>query len=180
LRRFDLEDIDMMEREVERLGLDSQAEYRSIYRGLLVEMMENGHTYEAVAGGLGVTLETLERWEKDHEEWLHAKKVGYGLALRYWEKVLNDTATGKADRAKANAVIFKLQNTFESLYENKSGNGSAPVTIVIDTGIISKDEKDVTESIKTTPLKTEAKRIDTVKETPQLFQQPEIIELEDL
>lgn len=179
MRRFDREDIDMMSREVERLGLDNQAEYRPIYRGVLVEMMEKGHTYEAVAGGLGVTMETLQRWEEENEDWLHAKKIGYGLALRYWEGVLNDTATGKAEKGKANAIIFKLQNTFESLYENKSGSGSAPVQIFIDTGIADKNEKDVTESVKSTslPIK-EVKVIENPKNDDGLFEQEEIMELD--
>lgn len=193
MRRFDIEDLDMMAREVERLGLDDQAEYRPLYRGILVEMMEKGHTYEAVAGGLGVSMETLQRWEEEHEDWLHAKKVGFGLALRYWEIVLNDTATGKAEKGKANAIIFKLQSTFDSLYENKSGSGAAPVQIFIDTGIKEPEERDVSAPMKESKsFNISAKKLEAPSEErgrasdnessghPKFFEQKEIIILDDL
>ena len=60
--------------------------YRPEYCQLLIEHMEKGLSYEAFAGVVGVSKQTIYDWEKANEEFLDAKNRGIERARLFWEQ----------------------------------------------------------------------------------------------
>ena len=62
--------------------------YKSEYCELLIQHMAEGMSYEAFAGhpDVAVSKQTIYDWEKEHPDFLDAKKKGFQLCQYAWEQ----------------------------------------------------------------------------------------------
>ena len=61
------------------------AKYRPEYCEKLIEHMTKGLSFEAFAGVLGVTKQTLYNWAEENPQFLDSKKIGTEKARLWWE-----------------------------------------------------------------------------------------------
>lgn len=60
--------------------------YNKKYCQQLIEFAKTGKSYEAFAGFLGVSKQTIYDWEKRHPEFLDAKRQFRALSQQWWEE----------------------------------------------------------------------------------------------
>lgn len=58
--------------------------YKEEYCEKLIEHMAKGLPYETFAAEIGCCRATLYNWEKEHDEFLDAKKRGRDLGYKWW------------------------------------------------------------------------------------------------
>lgn len=85
------------------------SKYKPEYCDVLEGHFEQGYSYEAFAGRIGVSKQTLYDWEKAHPEFLDAKRRYEGLTQLFWEGRLIALAKDK-DEGNATAIVFGLKN----------------------------------------------------------------------
>jgi transposase len=86
-------------------------DYRPEYCQKLIDFCSLGRSYEAFAGFLGVSKQTLYTWEKKHPEFLDAKRIARAkaqLTLEGWGEDLMKGNFGKG--ASASVWIFMMKN----------------------------------------------------------------------
>lgn len=86
-------------------------DYKPEYCEMLIKYMSQGRSYEAFAGFIGVSKQTLYDWEKVHKEFLDSKKIGRAAAqntLESWGESLVKGHFGKG--ANTSAWIFMMKN----------------------------------------------------------------------
>lgn len=97
--------------------------YDPIYCEQLISHMEQGLSYEAFAGFLGVSKQTLYDWEKANPAFLDAKEIGIQKSRMFWEKlgidhILNVSenygkdAGSKSKSLNAAVWCFNMKNRF--------------------------------------------------------------------
>lgn len=96
--------------EVKPLGRPSG--YRSEYCEQLEKHMSFGFSFESFAGEVGVCFKTLYNWEKQHEDFLQAKKRGTAKSLKFWEHMGISGAGGMIDGFNVVSWIFNMKNRF--------------------------------------------------------------------
>lgn len=62
---------------------------------MLVAHMKKGLSYESFSAEIGTHRNTLYNWEKDHPEFLDAKKRGMDLCQAFFEKIGNAAMVGE-------------------------------------------------------------------------------------
>ena len=70
--------------------------------------LADGYSVLALAGEIGVSLQTIYNWMDANPDFLDAVKDGQAAAGRWWEDRLRDIAEGKD--GNATAAIFGLKN----------------------------------------------------------------------
>lgn len=83
--------------------------YKPEYCEMLLQHCEEGYTFEAFAGRLRVCTQTLYNWEKEHPEFLEAKKAALNVMLYSDQIVLNHGAKGLIENYNAASQIFKMK-----------------------------------------------------------------------
>jgi len=61
--------------------------YRPEFCEMLIEHCREGGSIEAFAGTIMVSIDALYDWFDKHEDFRHAKKIGYSLSLAWWENM---------------------------------------------------------------------------------------------
>lgn len=84
--------------------------YKPEYCEKLIEHMAEGLSYEAFAGAVRVSVDTLYQWEKDQPDFSEAKKIGVGVSRIFWEKM--GIAGVHAEVFNASVWIFNMKNRF--------------------------------------------------------------------
>lgn len=93
---------------------------------MVVQDMAKGYSFEAFAGLVGVSKETLYQWVKAHPDFADAKRRAFEVSRRFWEdaavaNLLNTSESGfdemgnKVSRSKSlnsTAWIFNMKNRF--------------------------------------------------------------------
>lgn len=108
--------------------------YEPLYCQMLIDHMEKGFSYESFAGTIRVCKKTLYNWEKEFEEFLHAKSIAIELCRLHWEKVGIDgvyheaikTDDGMTINRSINATVwvFNMKNRFG--WRDKQPDEDAP------------------------------------------------------
>lgn len=106
----------------EARGPGHPTHYDPIYCEMLIKHMEDGLSFEAFAGVIGVCEKTLYNWAKAHPEFLQSKKLGKAKSLKFWEEqgvkgLYNETikdGDGMTITRSINATvwIFNMKNRF--------------------------------------------------------------------
>jgi transposase-like protein len=94
------------------------SKYKPEYCEQLIEHMEQGLSFEAFAGSIGVCKQTLYTWTEEHEEFLDAKKRATEKSRLFWEKMGIDNIINvsefKGDSTSLNSAVwvFNMKNRF--------------------------------------------------------------------
>lgn len=83
----------------------------------LIDHMAQGYSFESFAGLCEVDRDTLYQWLKTNEEFSDAKKIGFEMNRRFWEKVGIDQAV--EGKGNSTAYIFNMKNRFPSEWRDK-------------------------------------------------------------
>lgn len=89
--------------------------YSPEFCDMVLEVMSQGYSKEAVAGHLEISKDTLYNWEKEHKDFSDALKRGVELSRVFWEKIGIEHITHFAKSGKqlnATAWIFNMKNRF--------------------------------------------------------------------
>lgn len=110
---------------------------------MLIEHMRGGLSYESFAGIIGVVKQTLYNWEKEHDEFLDARKQGDMLSLLYWERkgidgLHNESfkdEDGMTVNRSINATmwIFNMKNRHKWRDKHEDDEDKKPPTSTIPT-----------------------------------------------
>ena len=105
-------------RHIELMARGRPTKYKKEYCDELIEHMSKGLSYEAFAGAIGVCKQTLYTWEKEHEDFVDAKRRAVEACRIFWEKlgidhILNETEyQGGSKSLNASVWIFNMKNRF--------------------------------------------------------------------
>jgi hypothetical protein len=86
------------------------SEYRSEFCTMLIQHMADGLSFEAFAGVVHKSKDTLYQWVKKHPEFADAKKKGDAESLLFWEKMGITGMVGKLKGFNVAAWIFNMKN----------------------------------------------------------------------
>lgn len=75
----------------------------------MINYMKAGKSYEAFAGHIGVAKQTLYTWEKEHPEFLDAKRIARGKCQEKLEEMAHKLVTGQY-KGNASMLIFMFKN----------------------------------------------------------------------
>ena len=104
-------------------GIGRPTLYRPEYCEQLIEHMGTGLSYEAFAGKLGVSKQTIYDWEKANPDFLDAKNIAFEQSRLFWEQkgidgLFSETFEDKDAKTRSsksiNATIwlFNMKNRF--------------------------------------------------------------------
>ncbi len=106
--------------ETRKVGRPSK--YDPKFCEMLIEHMTQGLSYEAFAGFIGVSKQTLYTWEQNNPEFLDSKKIAVEKSRLWWEQQGQDglwaisekNADGTHVTKSINAAmwIFNMRNRF--------------------------------------------------------------------
>lgn len=100
-----------VEQTKKRVGRPSK--YNDDYALRLLALMEDGLSFEACCGDLGITKDTGYRWAKEYPEFGHAKDLGEVRGQLFWEKAaISGMWSDKESRFNTTAFIFVMKNRF--------------------------------------------------------------------
>lgn len=85
------------------------SDYDKKYCNMLIKYMAQGYSYEAFAGLIDVCKQTLYNWEKEHPEFLDAKRRARSKCQAKLEQLGHDLVTGKS-KGNASVWIFMMKN----------------------------------------------------------------------
>lgn len=128
------------------------SKYRKPYCKMLLDHMEAGLSYEAFAGLIRVSKDTLYEWEKKHPEFSDAKRIGESLARIYWEKVGRDGLYNETIKDNDGMTVTRSINSTIWIFTMKNRLGW-------------RDQKDVKAVVETKDLDQETK----IKQRAELF-----------
>jgi len=77
---------------------------------LIKHMGEEGLSYETFAVVVGTWAATLYNWEKEHPEFLEAKRKAFEANRIFWERIGLAGMAGKIDGFNATVWIFNMKN----------------------------------------------------------------------
>jgi hypothetical protein len=83
--------------------------YHPDYCQKCVDWLSQGFTFQSFAAEVGTCVDTLYAWVQEHPEFSAAKKHGESCSLRWREKFLMGTASGKLQGANMTGAIFMLK-----------------------------------------------------------------------
>ncbi len=95
--------------------------YKKKYCEEVIEHMKNGASFTSFAAKIGVPRETINRWEKKHEEFRLACKTAEEKSQQWWENFAMQSATGrlfdpvhkgKYDKHNAGMIQFIMKQRF--------------------------------------------------------------------
>jgi hypothetical protein len=86
--------------------------YKPEYCELLEGHMKSGLSFEAFAGVVGVSRDTLYEWKKVHKEFSDTIKRSVECSLLFWEKMGIAGMTGQIKGFSAAIYCFNMKNRF--------------------------------------------------------------------
>lgn len=92
-----------------------QCTYRPEYCELLIKSMAKGYSFEAVAGDLKISRQTLYNWCAMFPEFKEAKAIGTEIS----RKVLERNLLRDAKKGSTIASIFLLKNRFPNEWRDR-------------------------------------------------------------
>jgi transposase len=84
--------------------------YKPEFCEMLIKHMEQGYSFESFAATIDTHRGTLYNWEKEHTEFLNAKKIGLDKSLLWWERLGAHGAAGKVKGFNPAAWVFSVKN----------------------------------------------------------------------
>jgi hypothetical protein len=115
--------------------------YRPEYCERISELMNEGLSFAACAGDIGVSRDTIYEWSKVHPEFSDAKSIGEAKAQLWWERRNIDLA--KTGEGNATATVWGLKNRASADWRDRTEQESTNKTeIVIRGGLPPRDEGD--------------------------------------
>jgi hypothetical protein len=119
--------------------------YKKEYCQLLLEHCEKGLSFEAFAGVVRVSVDTLLEWANKHTEFSLAKKEASALSRLFWERLGIRIAAGQLKNANAAVYIFNMKNRFKwrDRWDDEDGQSDGEPLIVkrADGGVVIKMQK---------------------------------------
>lgn len=89
-------------------------EYKPEYCDLLVNHMSQGYSFDCFGSEVpGASIDVLEAWVADHDEFAIAKVQGEAECLKYWEKIGIAASMGKLPDFDREAYFFNMRNRFQ-------------------------------------------------------------------
>lgn len=113
-------------RLVKKIGRPSK--YDSQCCELVIKLMSEGYSKQAVAGELGISRDTIYEWCRSHKEFSDTIKIGEAKSLLYWEKIGIDGMKGKIEGFQPSVWIFIMKNRF-GWRDNSSKPEDPPIGI---------------------------------------------------
>lgn len=92
--------------------------YDPKYCEMLIDHMAEGLSFDAFAGRVEVTRETLYEWARVHSEFSDAKKIGFSKCLTMWEELGVKIAKGEIQGQPATWFI-NMKNRFPKTWRDK-------------------------------------------------------------
>lgn len=116
--------------------------YHESYCEDVIALGAQGKSKAQIAAVLGVSRNTMHRWEQQHEEFRDSIKASQDLALAWWENAGQQNMTRQG--FNATAFIFQMKNRFSSDYADRQdhrvgGADGGPIQFE-DVGDVSKTE----------------------------------------
>jgi hypothetical protein len=90
--------------------LGRPAKYTDEFCDRLVEHMADGFSFESFGGIISVCKDTLYDWERTHENFSYAKKIGLQKNLLYWEELGKKGIKAEIPFFNAAVYIFTMKN----------------------------------------------------------------------
>jgi len=84
--------------------------HRDYCEMLKTHMGKEGLSYEAFAGVIGVSVETLYAWERSYPKFSEAKREAFALNRVFWERIGAAGMAGKIPGFNATVWIFNMKN----------------------------------------------------------------------
>lgn len=105
-------------------GFGRPTKYFPEYCYALIEYMELGYTYEAIAGLLNVGLKTLYQWEQAFPEFAQAKEIGHAKARFTLEGMGLKGMSGQIEGFVTTVWVFHMKNRFGWRDQPEEANSS--------------------------------------------------------
>ena len=87
--------------------------YQKKYCQELIEHMSNGFSFCSFAHVVGVSVNTIINWDKEHPDFNDARAMGQTASYYFWQKLGLAGVQGKVRGFNANAWIFTMKNRFD-------------------------------------------------------------------
>ena len=105
-------------------------DYKPEYCEQLIEHMAKGLSFEAFAGVLSVSKQTLYNWADANTEFMDAKKIGIEHCRLFWERlgvdhiITKSESFGKGEGSESKALntgvyVFNMKNRFPEEWKDK-------------------------------------------------------------
>jgi len=155
--------IELMEKDKELQKQETKLGRPTVYRSWMDEFAINylaeGHTKESMCAVLGITKDTLWRWEKREKTFSESVKIGVLKAQKWWEDKSRDLF------AEGNFI----PPTYAMIMSNRFGYRNATAKIEHDENIVNVnhniDEKRVTINYESAPDEDFAEILDVLLES---------------
>lgn len=101
------------------------SEFKQEYCDQLINHMASGLSFEAFAGVLSVSKQTLYNWAEANPEFMDAKKTGLEKCRLFWEKlgvdhIINRSISGAESTSLNTGVyVFNMKNRFPEEWKDK-------------------------------------------------------------
>lgn len=135
--------------------------YDAKYCQMLIDHMATGLSYEAFAGLIGVSKQTLYDWEKVNPDFLDAKGIGLERGRIFWETLgvkhivnISSSEGGKGGSSTTVALnstvwVFNMKNRFgwrdKQDIEHSNPDGKMGSTSNVKIYLPEKEKKDESE-----------------------------------
>ena len=88
--------------------------YKKKYCKMLIEHMKGGLSYECFGAVIGHAKQTIYNWEKEHKEFLDAKRLAFNESRLFWERagLGGMYMGGKENPFNATVWVFNMKNRF--------------------------------------------------------------------
>lgn len=111
------------------------SKYKPEYCEMLIKYMAQGYSFEAFAGIVRTTKQTIYTWTEEFPEFLDAKEEGFARSREFWEKQAIDglwNIQGEGSRNLNNtAWVFNMKNRFG--WRDKQPDEASDVTVNVNT-----------------------------------------------
>jgi transposase-like protein len=133
--------------------------YHPSYCDVVEAAMENGKSFEACAGIIGVMPQTLYNWKREHPEFLEAAARGKAKRLDWWESCACSVARVGGTGGQATMIQFGLRNQSETEWRDKqavehSTKDDKPLGIAISSTVSEMSDKEFAERLARAKAKT--------------------------
>lgn len=122
---------------IKRAYMARPVKYKQEYCEMLINHMNDGFSFEAFGGVVGVDRATLHRWREKYQEFRDAFEVGYCKGLFQSEKIGRAAIMGKIPNFNTAAYCFWMKNRFgwsDKVDAKVEGTGSIQLTYSLIDG----------------------------------------------
>lgn len=110
----------------------------------VLDLLKQGKTKSQIAAMLGVSTKSLDRWEKEHEEFALALEVGKSASEARWTEIGFQGMTGQIKGFNPTMFIFMTSNMFGWRQRTDGTN----VQVNITNSSTSMTDEELDEKIK--------------------------------